>query len=80
MRPVSNEFRSGASGRKGDLSTRHSVEAGDTLACSVVTLTKIYAGVRPKGLAFTERFLEGLEHYDFDSHLAKNEWSQKGER
>jgi predicted nucleic acid-binding protein len=60
------------------------VEAGDTLACSVVTLTEIYAGVRPKEVAFTERFLEGLEHYDVDSHLAryagllKNEWSQKG--
>ena len=60
------------------------VEAGDTLACSVVTLTEIYAGVRPKEVVFTERFLEGLEHYDLDSHLArlagllKNEWSKKG--
>jgi tRNA(fMet)-specific endonuclease VapC len=60
------------------------VEAGDTLACSVVTLTEIYAGVRPKEVVFTGRFLEGLEHYDLDSHLArlagllKNEWSKKG--
>jgi predicted nucleic acid-binding protein len=60
------------------------VEAGDTLACSVVTLTEIYAGVRPEEVVFTERFLEGLEHYDLDSHLArlagllKNEWSKKG--
>src|ERR1700733_12084817 len=60
------------------------VKAGDTLACSVVTLTEIYAGVRPKEVVFTERFLEGLEHYDLDSHLArlagllKNEWSKKG--
>jgi tRNA(fMet)-specific endonuclease VapC len=63
---------------------RSLVEAGDTLACSVVTLTEIYAGVRPKEVVFTERFLEGLEHYDLDSHLArlagllKNEWSKKG--
>jgi tRNA(fMet)-specific endonuclease VapC len=60
------------------------VEAGDTLACSVVTLTEIYAGLRPKELAFTERFLDGLEHYELDSHLAryagllKNEWAKKG--
>jgi tRNA(fMet)-specific endonuclease VapC len=60
------------------------VEAGDTLACSVVTLTEIYAGVRPKEVVFTGRFLEGFEHYDLDSHLArlagllKNEWSKKG--
>ncbi len=40
------------------------VEAGDTLACSAVTLTEIYAGVRPKEVAFTERFLEGFEHYE----------------
>jgi predicted nucleic acid-binding protein len=60
------------------------VEAGDTLACSVVTLTEIYAGIRPKELAFTERFLEGLQHFELDSHLAryagllKNEWAKKG--
>ena len=60
------------------------VEAGDTLACSVVTLTEIYAGVRPRELELTERFLERLEHYELDSHLAryagllKNEWANKG--
>jgi predicted nucleic acid-binding protein len=60
------------------------VEAGDTLACSVVTLTEIYAGVRPKELTYTERFLGELEHYVVDSHVArtagflKNEWTQKG--
>ena len=60
------------------------VQVGDTLACSVVTLTEIYAGVRPKELAPTERFLDKLEHYELDSHLAryagllKNEWSKKG--
>ena len=60
------------------------VEAGDTLACSVVTLTEIYAGVRPKEITPTERFLDGLEHYTLDSQLAryagllKSEWAKKG--
>ena len=38
------------------------VEAGDTLACSVVTLTEIYAGIRPKEFAITESFRDGLEY------------------
>jgi tRNA(fMet)-specific endonuclease VapC len=60
------------------------VEAGDTLACSVVTLTEIYAGLRPKELPTTERFLDELEHYELDSQLArragllKNEWDKRG--
>jgi tRNA(fMet)-specific endonuclease VapC len=60
------------------------VEVGDTLACSVVTLTEIYAGVRPKELSATERFLGNLDHYELDSHLArragllKNEWARHG--
>jgi predicted nucleic acid-binding protein len=60
------------------------VEAGDTLACSVVTLTEIYAGIRPREFAFTERFLDRLEHYELDAQLAryagllKNEWAKKG--
>jgi tRNA(fMet)-specific endonuclease VapC len=60
------------------------VESGDTLACSVVTLTEIYAGVRPKEFALTERFLDRLAHYELDAPLAryagllKNEWTKKG--
>jgi tRNA(fMet)-specific endonuclease VapC len=60
------------------------VEAGDTLACSVLTVTEIYAGIRPKEMALTERFLDGLEQYELDSNLAryagllKNEWTRKG--
>jgi predicted nucleic acid-binding protein len=60
------------------------VEAGDTLACSVLTVTEIYAGIRPKEMALTERFLDGLEQYKVDSNLAryagllKNEWTRKG--
>lgn len=59
-------------------------QAGDTLACSVVTLTEIYAGISPKELQLTLRFLGNLEHYDVDSRLArragllKNEWAGKG--
>lgn len=60
------------------------VEAGDILACSVVTLSEIFAGVRPQEISLTERFLNALEHYDLDSQLAraagllKNEWARKG--
>jgi predicted nucleic acid-binding protein len=60
------------------------VEAGDTLACSVVTLSEIFAGVRPQEIPLTERFLNALDHYDLDSQLAraagllKNEWARKG--
>lgn len=60
------------------------VESGDTLACSVLTVTEVYAGIRPKEMALTERFLEGLEQYELDSNLArfagllKNEWTRKG--
>lgn len=60
------------------------VEAGDTLACSVVTLSEIFAGVRPQEIPLTERFLDALERYDVDSQLAraagllKNEWARKG--
>ena len=61
------------------------VEAGDTLACSVVTLTEIYAGVRPKEMALTQQFLDAMEHYQLDSRLArdagllKNELAKQGQ-
>ncbi len=60
------------------------VKGGDTLACSVVTLSEIFAGVRPQEIPLTERFLNALEHYRLDSQLAraagllKNEWARKG--
>jgi predicted nucleic acid-binding protein len=60
------------------------VEAGETLACSAVTVAEIYAGLRPRESAATEIFLEGLEHYSLDWELAryagllKNEWARKG--
>lgn len=60
------------------------VEGGDTLACSVVTITEIFAGARPKEIPLTERFLDALEHYQLDPQLAraagllKNEWAREG--
>ena len=60
------------------------VESGETLACSMVTVTEIYAGLRPPESEPTRTFLEGLEHYGIDWELAryagllKNEWAQKG--
>jgi len=59
-------------------------DAGDTLACSVVSIAEIYAGIRPREFAATELFLGGLEHYDVDPQLARyagllrNEWAKKG--
>jgi len=60
------------------------VEAGDTLACSTVTITEIYAGMRPHESQRTEIFLNSLEHYAVDSELAryagllKNDWARRG--
>ncbi len=60
------------------------VIGGDTLACSVLTLTEIYAGIRPHEFEITESFLNSIEHYDLDPELAryagllKNEWARKG--
>lgn len=60
------------------------LDAGDTLACSAMTVTEIFAGIRPREFEITERFLYSLEHYALDSELArlagllKNEWAAKG--
>ena len=60
------------------------VESGETLACSVMTVTEIYAGLRPREAAMTESFLDGLEHYPVDRELGryagllKNEWAKQG--
>jgi len=60
------------------------VENGETLACSVITIAEIYAGLRPRESESTQIFLEGLEHYSIDWELAryagllKNEWAHRG--
>ena len=60
------------------------VESGETLACSVMTVTEIYAGLHPPESAMTESFLDELEHYPVDRELGryagllKNEWAKQG--
>jgi len=46
-------------------------DSGDTLSCSVASITEIHAGIRPKEIAATELFLESLEHYVVDVELAR---------
>lgn len=61
------------------------LEVGDTLACSVVTIAEIYAGMRPSESAVTQLLLDELEHYGIDAKLARNagllksEWARKGQ-
>jgi len=60
------------------------VESGETLACSAMTVTEIYVGLRPHESVRTEAFLDGLEHYPVDRELGryagllKNEWTKQG--
>lgn len=59
-------------------------QAGDTLACSAVTVAEVYAGMRPGEAAATERFLEGLECIEVTREIArragslKYAWERKG--
>ena len=61
------------------------VEGGNTLACSAITVTEIFAGMWPHESAATQSFLEGLDLYEVDWELAryagllKNEWARKGQ-
>lgn len=61
------------------------VEGGDTLACSAITVTEIYAGMRPHESAATRSLLEAMELYEVDWELAryagllKNEWGRRGQ-
>ncbi|HYL37840.1 MAG TPA: type II toxin-antitoxin system VapC family toxin [Bryobacteraceae bacterium] len=60
------------------------VEAGDTLACSAITIAEIYADVRRHEASRTQTFLDGLDCYDVDPELAryagwlKNDWAKLG--
>ena len=60
------------------------VEAGETLACSAITVMEIYAGLRPHESVTTQAFLDGFEHYTVDRELGryagllKNEWAKQG--
>jgi predicted nucleic acid-binding protein len=61
------------------------VEGGDTLGCSTITVTEIYAGMQPHESAATQSFLKGMELYEVDWELAryagllKNEWARRGQ-
>ncbi len=60
------------------------VHAGGSLACSVVTVGELYAGMKPHEKARTEELLHGFEEYDVTGDIAryagllKNEWAAKG--
>ena len=59
-------------------------QAGDTLACSAITVAEVYAGMRPSETAATEEFLQGLECIEVTQGIArragslKYEWARKG--
>jgi predicted nucleic acid-binding protein len=60
------------------------VEAGETLACSAITVAEIYAGIRQHETERTHTFLENLDCYGVDADLAryagwlKNDWAKQG--
>jgi predicted nucleic acid-binding protein len=59
-------------------------QAGDTLACSAVSVAEVYAGMRPSEASATEEFLEGLECIEVTQEIArqagslKYNWKRKG--
>lgn len=60
------------------------VQAGGSLACSVLTVGELYAGMKPHEKARTEELLDGFERYEVTEEIAryagllKNEWAAKG--
>ena len=60
------------------------VEAGGSLACSVLTVGELYAGMKPHERARTEELLDGFERHEVTEEIAryagllKNEWTLKG--
>jgi predicted nucleic acid-binding protein len=63
---------------------RDLVSGGATLACSVVTLAELYAGMRSHERERTEELLAEFDHYEVTRDIAryagslKYEWTQKG--
>ena len=47
------------------------LNAGHLLACCAINVTEIYAGMRPKEKAATERFLESLQYYSISPAAAR---------
>src|SRR4051794_21015392 len=60
------------------------VRAGGSLACSVLTVGELYAGMKAHEKIRTEELLDGFERYEVTEELAryagilKNEWAAKG--
>ncbi len=59
-------------------------QEGDFLACCVISVAEVYAGMMPSEAAATELFLQGLECIDVSYNIArkagglKYEWARKG--
>jgi predicted nucleic acid-binding protein len=60
------------------------LEAGHLLACCLVNITEVYAGLRDHESARTERFLASLQFLPVTTEIAKaagllkREWAEKG--
>lgn len=60
------------------------VEDGHLLACSVITVAEIYAGMRPRERAATEALLDSLETCDVTRQIAeragllRRSWAARG--
>ena len=60
------------------------VETGGSLACSVVTVGELYAGMRPHEKERTQELFNGFEEFEVTSEIAryagllKNEWAARG--
>ncbi len=69
-------------GRREFLDQRN--QAGDTLACSAVSVAEVYAGMRPNEAAATEEYIENLVCIEVTQEIArtagslKYAWERKG--
>lgn len=72
----------GVRGRAEELA--HLVEDGHLLACSVITVAEIYAGMRPRERTVTVALLDSLETYDVTRQIAeragllRRTWAARG--
>ena len=79
-RGARGRFLKGYGGRREQL--RELVESGNSLACSVVTVAELYAGVRPQHQKETEGWLELLDILNVTPPIARRagtlrlEWRQ----
>jgi hypothetical protein len=57
--------------RNRDLLLRGLLEEGHMLGCCAINVAEVYAGMRPKEEAATERFLRSLEYHDISWEAAR---------